>query len=282
MQDVPAIFDLNLVQFPRDAPKLVLLHGLGGTHRYWQFGLEKLKSRYHVIIIDLLGFGDSAKPWKIYSKELHLRALHATLSHFGEFLLVGHSLGAALSIAYAAKYPEQVKGLVLMSLPLFKSKPEAYNWMRRTPSGWLMTNMLVAALTCIVTRRVAGKLLPYFLKEFPREIVDDLVKHNFMSSTTSLWQVLYNQSIFDDILRLDKQSAIRCIHAVNDATAPYEPVKELCNKQVEWQLTSLPLSDHHPWLWDHAACEEVILDALQSVFSETVHKGPALETTTID
>ena len=188
-------YQLYRVEYPKNAPKIVLLHGLGGTQRYWLTGLETLKQHYHVILVDLLGFGDSDKPWINYTKERHLDALSKALQHLDRFMLVGHSLGAALAIAYSAKHPHQVTGQVLISLPYFATKEVAFKWLRRTPSGWLMTNMLTAVITCLVTRRVVGKFLPLLLKDYPREIAEDLLKHTFLSSTTSLWQVLYHSML---------------------------------------------------------------------------------------
>ena len=58
----------------------VLLHGLGGTHRYWTCGpVPFALSGHRTVLIDLLGFGESPKPWFRYSVERHVAALHASL-----------------------------------------------------------------------------------------------------------------------------------------------------------------------------------------------------------
>ncbi len=262
---------LNVVETGEPSkPTLVLLHGLGGTHRYWNTGLETLIQQYHVVCIDLLGFGDSPQPWQNYTQAKHLAALKSVLENYDSFVLAGHSLGAALALAYAEQHPHQVNSLVLISWPLFMSQTDAYHWMRRTPSGWLMTNMGVAALTCIATRRLAVKILPYFLKNFPTEIINDLVKHNVLSSTTTLWNVLYNQATLKDLSLLNKNLSVHCIHATNDTTAPYEPIHQIVNSLPRWTLTTLDKSNHHPWLWDNDACLKVLanlqpLDQSQSL-----------------
>jgi len=51
----------------------VLLHGLGGTHRYWTCGPEPFGLLEHrTVLLDLLGFGESPKPWIRYSVERHV------------------------------------------------------------------------------------------------------------------------------------------------------------------------------------------------------------------
>ncbi|MCW8870083.1 MAG: alpha/beta hydrolase [Proteobacteria bacterium] len=250
---------LNCIEFGNSENQtIVFLHGLGATHRYWLEGLDKLTPHFHVVLLDLLGFGDSPRPWQIYTQEKHILAINDVLKNYSSFILIGHSLGAALSLAYAEHYPKHVKGLILISLPLFNKQPDAYKWMRRTPSGWLLTNMLATALICVVTRFLARKLLHHFLKQYPKEIIDDLVKHNMFSSTTSLWKVIYNQSILNDLVLLRGQLKIVCIHAINDKTAPYTTVQDLVKDHVDWVLYTLNAGDHHPWLWQKEKCIKII------------------------
>ncbi len=239
---------------------LVILHGLGGTNRYWQTGLNKLIHKYHAVLVDLLGFGDSLKPWINYTKKQHLTALENSLVGLKSFTLMGHSLGAALSLAYAHQHPEQVENLILLSLPYFPSEKLAYRWMRKTPSGWLMTNMFTAVITCMLTRWVVGKFLPKLLPEFPLAVIEDLVKHNVMSSTTSLWQVLYDSTLLTDAKGLDKSIKVLAIHAIDDDTAPYEAVVCLMKENnLLWGLVSLQGCQHHPWLWKNEVCAEVVI-----------------------
>jgi pimeloyl-ACP methyl ester carboxylesterase len=154
----------------------VLLHGLGGTHRYWTCGpVSFALSGHRTVLLDLLGFGESPKPWFRYSVERHVAALHASLAGERSVTLVGHSLGAALALAYAARYPSVVRRLVLISLPNFGGAEGAVAWFARQRGGWIYTNMWATALACILTRRVVGHLLPRLLRDIPREVAEDLV-----------------------------------------------------------------------------------------------------------
>lgn len=237
---------------------VVFLHGLGGTNRYWTCQLKQEPLAGRALFVDLLGFGNSPQPWCQYTIERHLAALDAALSHHESFSLVGHSLGAALALLYAARFPEKVKSLVLISLPCFETKEQAYDWMRRTPSGWIFTNMLIAGFACIVTRRVAGKLLPFFLADYPKEVAEDVVKHNVMSSITSLWNILYRRDLRRDAAGIAPGVPVLCIHAVDDDTAPYAPVDAIAKELPSWHLLHLEGSRHHPWLWDTAACRRAM------------------------
>lgn len=132
---------------------VVLLHGLGGTHRYWQAGLEGTTARS--VMVDVLGFGESPRPWRRYSLAVHLDALEDALLPHAPFALIGHSMGAVLALALAARRPDLVTRLGLLSLPCYASEAAAYDWMRRLPGGWVYTNIFAAALACMITRRVS-------------------------------------------------------------------------------------------------------------------------------
>jgi len=101
----------------------VLLHGIGNSSRTWDDLIPLLPKDVRVIGIDLLGFGKSPKPpWSRYDANEQARAVSMTLFREGlsrQTILVGHSLGALVSVAIARKYPLMVRQLVLCSPPFY-------------------------------------------------------------------------------------------------------------------------------------------------------------------
>jgi pimeloyl-ACP methyl ester carboxylesterase len=239
-------------------PSVVFLHGLGGTHRYWLSVMDDVRSNVHLLFVDLLGFGDSPRPYCRYTLDLHVSKLRNVLNGRKNLTLVGHSLGSAIALAYAAKYPEDVNKLVLISLPYFGDKHAAYRWLRHSPSGWLLTNMLTMALTCLVSRALAKRILPLFVKGYPRVVLEDLVKHNIFSSTSSLWDALYREDL---AIRasLPSKMPVVCIHAEDDSAAPVKGVKKLVRQFPNWRLYLLNKSGHQPWLHAPQTCMDIIL-----------------------
>lgn len=242
---------------PGQVPPLAFCHGLGGTHRYWE--TQDLRNLFpnRLILPDLFGFGASPQPRLRYTLDRHLALLRHTLREQPPMILIGHSLGAALALAYAARFPAQIRGLVLLSLPYFSNKRSAYRWFRRSARGWVYTNMAAMALSCIFTRRVVRKLLPLALKEFPASVVEDLVLHNMFSSTTSLWEVLYRSDLRMFANRIP-DIPVSCIHGDADTTAPIAMLKDLAANRKNWQVHVLEEIDHHPWLFAPDMCIEVI------------------------
>jgi len=251
------VAQLNFQEWGDGNRCIVFLHGLGGTLRYWQTGSASIKltnKKAHYIFVDLLGFGDSPKPTCRYTLDQHVNALSAVIGQFKSVEIVGHSLGAAIALAYAARHPKTVKRLVLISLPYFHDQKSAYRWLRRKPSGWLYTNMFVTALVCIFSRRIVGRLLPLLITSVPKPIVRDLVKHTFISSTASLWNVLYQYDLEKEASSISEKTDVICIHASDDNTAPLLGVSQLISRHLSWKLITCEQGGHHLWFTQTTVC----------------------------
>lgn len=113
-------------------PDLVLLHGWGLHGGIFETLLPALTARYRVHVVDLPGFGRSAKP-----QTLDLDALVAgVLSVLPERAhLLGWSLGGMVASALAARYPARVSRLITVaSQPLFRIKDD---WPQAMPLATL-------------------------------------------------------------------------------------------------------------------------------------------------
>jgi pimeloyl-ACP methyl ester carboxylesterase len=98
-------------------PTLVLIHGMFGDYTDWEPTLEPLARNFHVIAVDLPGFGLSDKPDIDYSADFFVRSLHAFLAALNvtHATLVGNSFGGELAILYSLQHPNAVDALVLVS-----------------------------------------------------------------------------------------------------------------------------------------------------------------------
>jgi len=239
---------------------LVFIAGLGGTTRYWEARIGPLCRSYRIVLVDLLGFGESPKPWTKYDVERHVGALEGAISDLGQVTIIGHSLGALVATAYAARHPERIDGIVLISLPYFGSEDAAYEYMRHGPvkGGFVYTNLFLTMLACIISRRLVGKILPYFIRDMPREVVEDLVKHTWRSSTSSLWEVVYRYDAAVDLQVLVPTTKLLLIHGDGDLMAPVKSVQYLAARFPNLELRILDGVDHHPFIRDPEMCQDLI------------------------
>ncbi len=240
-----------------NGPTLVFIPGLSGTTRYWRGRLGDLEMNYRIVLIDPLGFGDSPRPWSRYTIDSHVDALYQTLKNEKQLVLVGHSMGTLLSIAYAARHPEQVERLVLLSIPFFGGDAKVarrFFSSQPVPLGWFFSNMVLAAVICMITRRVFGQLIPYFRRDLPREVAADIVKHTWRSFTSSFWEVVCNYDAKRDADALGDLPVL-CIHGDQDETAPLVGALVLAAGRPSWQMHILGGVDHQPWLRVPEICQ---------------------------
>lgn len=115
---------------PADAETpLLLVHGLGGTTRHFTSTImPALAARRRVIAFDRPGYGLSTRPAQGAARLTDQAAiLRAALTELGAErpVLVGHSLGGAVALAYALDHPDEVAGLALLAPAVFpfRNKP---------------------------------------------------------------------------------------------------------------------------------------------------------------
>lgn len=103
----------------RSHPTLILIHGFTASTYVWKTVAPRLaEENFHVIAVDLLGFGFSDKPaWFEYSIVSQARMIERFMDRIGigRAVLVGSSYGGAVASTVALDYPERVEKIVLVS-----------------------------------------------------------------------------------------------------------------------------------------------------------------------
>jgi pimeloyl-ACP methyl ester carboxylesterase len=102
----------------RRHPTLILIHGYtASTYSWHKVTLALAEHDFHVIAVDLLGFGFSGKPkWFDYTITSQARMISRFMNRLGigRATVVGCSYGGAVAATVALDYPEFVEKLILV------------------------------------------------------------------------------------------------------------------------------------------------------------------------
>jgi pimeloyl-ACP methyl ester carboxylesterase len=139
------------------SPTIVLDNGLGEVAASWSRIVTQVDTTTRICAYDRAGQGwsqDVASPQDGIAAARDLHTLLSVAGENGPYLLVGHSIGGTYAMTYAAQFPDQVAGMVLLDssspeqLTAIPSYPAQYNVMHR-----------VMALAPTLSRLGVGRLV---------------------------------------------------------------------------------------------------------------------------
>ncbi len=109
----------ELIGDPDAAHTVILIHGGTIPLCIWETQIDALKNAgFRILRYDQFGRGYSDRPAAIYSRELFLRQLKDLLDALDikkPVDIVGPSFGGAIAVTFAAKYPQRVNSMLLIS-----------------------------------------------------------------------------------------------------------------------------------------------------------------------
>ena len=96
---------------------VVLLHGFLENKTMWKDLAPNLSKKNRVLSIDLLGHGETECLGYVHSMEENAEIVKAILSRLRirKAVIIGHSMGGYVALAFAELYPKIVKGIVLLN-----------------------------------------------------------------------------------------------------------------------------------------------------------------------
>jgi pimeloyl-ACP methyl ester carboxylesterase len=96
---------------------IVLLHGFLENKKMWKDYVAFFSEKYRVITIDLLGHGESDPLGYVHEMEDNANVINEILEHLKieKAIILGHSMGGYVGLAFAELYPQKIQKLVLLN-----------------------------------------------------------------------------------------------------------------------------------------------------------------------
>lgn len=149
---------------------LLLIHGNPLTHYSWHKMVPLLKDKYHLVCVDLRGYGDSVGPEDGGPESIHysFRAMAADLVHVmaglghPRFFVAGHDRGARTAHRMALDHPEKVAAAALIDI-----LPSHHVWTNAS-ADWAHTSwhwLFMRQPYDLPERMMAGVPAEYFIEK---------------------------------------------------------------------------------------------------------------------
>jgi pimeloyl-ACP methyl ester carboxylesterase len=219
---------------PADAPLALLIHGWSSSWYALSPLFEDLRTRFHVVSVDLPGYGESPR----LPERTTIPAYADLLAKFARMLtdrpitVIGHSMGGMIGMTMALRHPGLLERLVAIC---------------PTISGNLSTfiNLFISPITILervgILNFIVGALEPHFFA-----ITDSLMRPASFANKTTISDEEYKRLRFD--ARRPGQGRVRaeCYWAMraNDLRGKLSGLKDLPTLMI-WGMedNTVPLRD---------------------------------------
>lgn len=236
---------------------VVLLHGYLESMYVWDDFAPLLTPSVRVITVDIPGHGISEVKGEVHTMEMVADVLHEMLKslEIERVTMVGHSMGGYVALAFCARYPEQLDGLVLLS-----STPnpdtEAKRENRRREIA------LVRAGKKDTLARVAPEA--GFAEQNRRRLrsyIDDLTECVHITEDDGIVALLGGMMERVDQNEMLRKSAVPQLFILGkkDGYIPVEVAEEIVANHPQAQVAWLEESGHMGFIEEPEACAEALL-----------------------
>lgn len=232
---------------------VLLIHGVGDeASQVWDQTIPALQNKYFVLVVDLPGFGKSGKANELYTPQRYTAFLRWLTDEYqtGPVYLVGHSLGAGISLAFAGTHPSAVKRLVLADLygvlhrdllirHLTQQKESEHPALIRGPMH-LLNGLIRSVMQIFSDQSIANNI---------EKILNDPVARKTALGGNAQKIAGLGLIAYDFGWALDRVTAPTCIvWGEQDHIAPLRTAKVLQHRIKQTELKIIPDAAHSPMI----------------------------------
>ncbi|MCR6721316.1 MAG: alpha/beta hydrolase [Chitinophagaceae bacterium] len=239
--------------------KVVLLHGFGETAAVWEETARVLAKDFEVLVPDVPGSGDAAVVADMSMEGLagSLKALTDSIG-WREFVLIGHSMGGYIALAFAELYPDTLKGLGLFHSTAYPDSEEK-KATRRKGITFIREHGAQAFL-----ETTSANLFAPLTKDEKPEIIDEFLRAADNFSADAL--VSYYESM---IARPDRSALlgkvaypVLIVMGKYDQAVPVKDTLQLCKLPKKAYIHTLTQSGHMGMLEEPQRSHSLLHDFL--------------------
>ncbi len=222
-----------------NGPPLILIHGLGGSRRWWRKNIPQLADYFTIYTVDLVGFGKSKGQARFVLNDA-AAALHDWMQalELTDATLVGHSMGGRISAELAVDFPGSIDRLILVDTPIL---PFGHGYARQS------LGMLAALAT-----------VPFDLL---RVLIVD-TWHTGPLTTLHIGRELLKTDIARKLAELHLPTLI--VWGERDTVVPQRLGRELAAQLPQSRLVTVANAGHSPMWEQPTAFNRLVLDFYQS------------------
>jgi pimeloyl-ACP methyl ester carboxylesterase len=193
---------------PGGSRTLMLLHGNSANAWWWQPMAESIAPQFKLLAPDQRGHGDSdaVRPPRYqpadYALDLARFVKHQNLS---PSIVVGHSMGGLVALAFALHHPEAVRAVVVVDAPI-TSSPRRDQFLRR------LTGLPVVMYPDLETAKARFRLIPREGDIAPH-ILAKIAERSLVRTPDGRYTLKFDRETFFGGDGLDSLSAIKTLRA---------------------------------------------------------------------
>jgi pimeloyl-ACP methyl ester carboxylesterase len=258
-------FPIRYQQAGDQGTPLILVHGFGASSDHWRKNLPVLGASYRVYAIDLIGYGQSAKPLPgdpiPYTFETWgQQVLDFCQTVVGEAaFVVGNSIGCVVAMQAAVIDPGWVRGLILLDCSLrllHDRKRQTLPWYRSAPAPLIQALLSYRPLGQFFFGRIAQ---PNSLRKIlqqaygrPEAVTDELIElllapaRDPAAADVFLAFIRYSQGPLPEDLLPQLSCPVLMLWGAEDPWEPIELGRELSRYPAVEDFIPLPGVGHCP------------------------------------
>ncbi len=274
---------------PSGGLPVVCVHGLGGSHANWHDLAPLLARHTRVHALDLAGHGRTPRAGRSASVRANTALLGAFLDEVvdGPVVLLGNSMGAAISILAAAADPDRVAGLVLIGPALPRSRHDVPDRAlarraalyavpglagrslsrrreRLGPEGMVQETL---ELTTVDASRVSPSMRALAVELLATRASGPDAEAAFLEAARSLGVLLARPAAYRQAIASVRAPAL-VLQGALDRLAPASGVRQLAALQPGWQVELLDGVGHVPQIEVPARTAALVERFLRALPSE--------------